>query len=411
MTDNNRNYRGIRLEEKLHGQPGIYRLRVWNADKGMYVNPQTLPESHQKPYRAKRRVRVLGVSRLQSACFDTVEEARQWRMSRPDGNSRPTNSPYSIHELIADWREFHRPPRIRESTWEMYGKDVRHFDFLEKIPVEKLRPQDIDEWLVQVKSPDYPKRKARTSYKREVETLAKMLAWYREYKYRYDYRSPVLPRHKKDSVFRTKPLVVKKALTWEELERFLTRLRSNHKPVYYHLAEFQVLTGARIGEACGLQWQDVDLDHRTVTIRRTIWWDHKSRRPHVSETTKTDQSREIVLCERLVEVLKEWRQLCGSDSLVFHRNGEPLHYTAIQSAYNKVFEALGLPVRSTHTLRHTFATLFTEQTRNRMATQGVLGHTSSNMTDRYARPTLKAQRDSMEDFLVGKVRPALESRM
>ncbi|MFH1261965.1 MAG: tyrosine-type recombinase/integrase, partial [Pseudomonadota bacterium] len=78
--------------------------------------------------------------------------------------------------------------------------------------------------------------------------------------------------------------------------------------------------------------------------------------------------------------------------------------------YNKVFAALGLPVRSTHTLRHTFATLYTEQTRNRMATQGVLGHSSSSMTDRYAKPTLKAQRDSMEDFLVGKSRPVSESK-
>ncbi len=404
MKDNH-TFRGSRFEETLRGQPGIYKMWVWNEEKRMYVDPRALPNSNQKPYRAKRRVRVLGESRQEAMSFDSLEEARAWRLT-PSDPTRPTGSKYTMGQLIAEWREAHKPPRIRESTWEMYGKDVEHFRMFESVPVEALTPMDIDAWIKHVTDPAYPKNKSRVSYEREVQTLGKLLEWYRQYKYRFDYRSPVLDRHRKDSVFRVKPPKAGKAMTWEEFESFLEQLKQHHKPVYYYLAALQGLTGARIGEACGLMWKDVEFDQQILAIRRTVWWDHKSRKPHMSETTKTGETRDIVMVPRLQALLREWQGRSGPQIYIFHKDGELMKYRAIQSSYNKAFEALGLRYRSTHVLRHTFATLYATQTRNRIATQAVLGHASSGMTDRYAKPTMQAQWDSMGDFLVGQDRPA-----
>ena len=65
--------------------------------------------------------------------------------------------------------------------------------------------------------------------------------------------------------------------------------------------------------------------------------------------------------------------------------GELVKYNAIQSAFNAGFEALGLPWRSTHICRHTFATIALMATKNISAVQASLGHTEVRMTQRYAK--------------------------
>ena len=43
--------------------------------------------------------------------------------------------------------------------------------------------------------------------------------------------------------------------------------------VFWRLASFMVLTGVRVGEACGLKWDAIDLDKGLVNIFRVVGWD------------------------------------------------------------------------------------------------------------------------------------------
>ena len=65
--------------------------------------------------------------------------------------------------------------------------------------------------------------------------------------------------------------------------------------------------------------------------------------------------------------------------------GELLKYNAIQSAFNAGFIALNLPWRFTHILRHFYATMALIATKDLSSVQASLGHTSSRMTERYAK--------------------------
>ena len=74
-----------------------------------------------------------------------------------------------------------------------------------------------------------------------------------------------------------------------------------------------------------------------------------------------------------------------SDLVFTDSKGELLKYNAIQSAFNAGFIALGLPWRSTHICRHTFATLALMETKNLSAVQASLGHTEQKTTQVYAK--------------------------
>ena len=73
-----------------------------------------------------------------------------------------------------------------------------------------------------------------------------------------------------------------------------------------------------------------------------------------------------------------------------------LRYNAIQSSFNAGFTALKLSWRSTHILRHSYATAALMATNNLSAVQVALGHTSSRMTEKYAKAIALLDRDVAE---------------
>jgi integrase len=74
-------------------------------------------------------------------------------------------------------------------------------------------------------------------------------------------------------------------------------------PDWGALVWFTMTTGARRGEVCALRWRNVDLDGRTVQIRRAIATD--GRRNLVETDTKTHQQRRVALDEETTAVLGE----------------------------------------------------------------------------------------------------------
>ena len=58
--------------------------------------------------------------------------------------------------------------------------------------------------------------------------------------------------------------------------------------------------------------------------------------------------------------------------------------------------ALGLPWRSTHILRHSYATAALMATREISSVQASLGHTSSRMTERYAKVVALLNRETAQ---------------
>ena len=138
-----------------------------------------------------------------------------------------------------------------------------------------------------------------------------------------------------------------------------------------------LLTGTRVSEACGLKWDAVELERNLVRIVRRVSWDKINKNPSLDNVTKTANSaRLLILPKRLQALVMEMKKEAQSDLVFTDRKGELLRYNAIQSAFNSGFVALGLPWRSIHICRRTFATLALMETKSLSAVQASLGHAS-----------------------------------
>nr|WP_244636644.1 site-specific integrase [Limoniibacter endophyticus] len=150
-------------------------------------------------------------------------------------------------------------------------------------------------------------------------------------------------------------------LEGEEESRLFEAIR-NLNEEYYNFSVFLVDTGARLGEATGLHWNDYD------GVRATFW------------LTKSGRSRSVPLTCRAKEAIKAMQK---------RRNGPFSNIKQYQyrQAWNLAKTQVGLG-RDTelvpHTLRHTCASRLVRGGIDIRRVQMWLGHQTLQMTMRYA---------------------------
>ncbi|MBQ3127943.1 MAG: site-specific integrase [Clostridia bacterium] len=84
-----------------------------------------------------------------------------------------------------------------------------------------------------------------------------------------------------------------------ELEEFL---KSKNNPALLPI-QIAYYTGLRIGEACGLTWQDVNLEKQYLTVRRGIRYNGARHKTEIGPT-KRKKIRTVDFCDTLTKILK-----------------------------------------------------------------------------------------------------------
>ncbi len=140
-------------------------------------------------------------------------------------------------------------------------------------------------------------------------------------------------------------------------------------------------TGMRRGELFSLRWVDVDLGRRQLTI--------------VGADAKSEQTRYIDLNREAYTLLVEWQKRWGNYQLVFPnpRTGE--QFDNIKSAWNGLREAAGLKNFRFHDLRHSFASKLVMKGVDLYVVKELLGHSSIEMTERYAHLAPSARKEAV----------------
>jgi integrase len=139
-----------------------------------------------------------------------------------------------------------------------------------------------------------------------------------------------------------------------------------------------VLTGMREGELFGLQWTDIDWFSNQIHVKRT--YNHRRFYEPKSKTSK----RSIDLAPELVKELRQWRLACPKNelNLVFTSEAGTPEDAAnfLKRRFFPTLKKAKLPKIRFHDLRHTYAALVWEQTKDVKYLQTQLGHSSITMT-------------------------------
>ena len=353
----------------------------------------------------------LNGKRFKSKSFENKSDAFFWHEKEKAEIERglnKTKNPYvdfTFLEALEKYKK-ERLPKFKKSTRQ--GYEFR-FNYFIKSPLAKFKMNEfsshaVDVWLDWFLKHPTLKNPRRKSLLKEIKLLRSILQWWRDY-IDADFNVPIVKRHREKCIY--KPLKARRPdyyMKQEEILNWLEELKKGSNPVYWYLAHFMILTGARIGESCGLMWSEIDFEKKTAKIVRNVSWDYKTKDPYMSETTKTQEStRMIMLPQVLINKLTEWKFKSHSSSIVFcNKKGGLLKYNAVQESYNKAFKSLKLPWRSTHILRHSFATQALIVTRDLSAVQASLGHTDQQVTQKYAKTVALLESNTGEkvaDFL------------
>lgn len=158
---------------------------------------------------------------------------------------------------------------------------------------------------------------------------------------------------------------------------------------YLHLA---ATTGARRGELCGLQWQDVDLPAKAVLICRNVV--EAAHSVLVTKDTKTHASRRIALDATTVSTVREHQKRCEEraaacgvtlppGSYVFSRDADgkrPWAPNDVTKDFIRLRNKLGLGDVRLHDLRHFTATRLLAAGVPVRTVSGRLGHANAATT-------------------------------
>ena len=179
---------------------------------------------------------------------------------------------------------------------------------------------------------------------------------------------------------------------------------------------FDLFTGIRLGELCGLRWENVQMGEQTFRVCET-----RNRLPNHDEsidastsvqtlpTTKTDSSRrtiylldelyqDLVIYKVMQDALAKQYPGYNAEGYVFCQpNGQPYEPRTYHDLFKRCVKRAGIRDANFHALRHTFATRSLEQGMDVVTLSRLLGHANPSITmDKYGHALEDHKRSSVQ---------------
>lgn len=263
---------------------------------------------------------------------------------------------------VLKYHEMYKRGEVSKITWasKKNYSESRYIPFFGKYDLRDIRTGNIEDFYFSLPANMQPNTKK--SIMKDLRVL------FRYAKKRHDIKDvPDFP---------TIEAPEKKILWIDEQtqEKIFKHIPDRHKDIFL----FMFRQGVRPGEARALKYEDIDRKAKTVTIQRTFSDnDYK-------EYTKTKKIRVLPLDDDVYEMLRSRNAITG---FVFAHNGQPyVTNNAIRKAWNKAIKKAGLKhIPMYNGTRHSFASQAVNRGVPLNLIKDFLGHTTQDMTRRYAQ--------------------------
>lgn len=310
------------------------------------------------------------------------KDAQKWlneTLRNRDLGVRIDRSYLTLNEYLDRWLQDAVEPKVRSSTYLSYRDCLRlHVrGLLGGIPLEKLRPLDVQNAVSQIREKGLSPRTVQYTLRVLKQALKQAVAW------------RILAFNPCEGV--KAPKQVRKemqALSVSEARRFIAAAREDPQGL---VLVFAMTTGLRPSEYLALKWADLDERRGVVSINRSL-----ERAPDGSwrfAENKTLRSRRTVRLQgHVLAWLAEWRvqqqaareavsAWADLDLIFTNAAGGPLdRHNLARRHLRPVLQAAGLEQIRLYDLRHTFATLALSAGVPVKVVSEALGHASAVLT-------------------------------
>jgi len=151
-------------------------------------------------------------------------------------------------------------------------------------------------------------------------------------------------------------------LVEKEISRLLQHCADHIKPIVI----MALNTGMRKGEILSLKWADIDMQNRTIALRKT----------------KNNELRILPVNDALYKTLRSMGQQLGNQYVFSDNTGNS--YRDIKKGFSAALRRAGIQDFRFHDLRHTFASRLVMAGVDIRTVQELLGHKDIKMTMRYS---------------------------
>lgn len=281
--------------------------------------------------------------------------------------------------------------RVKESSFANYkAKFEKHIlpEFAD-IPCADLSAGKINEFINKKLADGLS-----ASYVRDIFTVFKSMLKYaqEEYGFKLSLKNVVLPKVEKKQIEKISDIQQKKLISY---------LRNNMSLIAFGIL-LSLFMGLRIGELCGLKWEDVDFQHKILHIRRTVQRissanGNRKTKIVISTPKSATSFRDIAIPDVLIEYFKKFRN--EADFFILSGSDKPIEPRTMQYRYKKILQSAEIENHNFHKLRHTFATNCTQKGFDVKTLSVILGHSTVNLTlNRYVHPDRSHERKLMNSI-------------
>src|SRR6266852_392732 len=289
---------------------------------------------------------------------------------------------FSSAREFVEWEWMPRMlPTLKASAQSSYRTNLNRYvlPWLGETRLKDLRKGDIQAWLSALSVSGISRQTVKNIWSSLSSVLRTAVDWgYIEANSAHGVRLPA--RQPKAAVFLPTP---------EQVVQILQQLPEPS----YTLMLLLVGTGLRVGEAMGLRGEDIDLNRKTLTVRRDVW------HGKVNSPKYAASERVIPLGPVLAGYLRE-RMAGPGDWMFAGVSGRPLDPKNLaKRQLHPVLDHLKLPRFSWHRLRKLHSTYLGDLSVSPRIMQAQLGHADAALTlNVYTQVIPESQRRAIENL-------------
>lgn len=295
-------------------------------------------------------------------------------------------SKITMRSLYDEWIEY-KSLHVERTTIERVHRDWKRYysaSTIVDMPIKQLTKLTIDEWIHGV-------IKAMELNHHQYANLSSILRQELDYAVdkgiiennpfhavRVDKRRVLKRESKKPDqtqVFTDSELEKLFEVAWDD---FYNKKHPIHQLVPLAVM-FMFHTGLRIGEVCGIRYEDID--GQSLTIRRMVRPDGEV----VEHTKGTYGERTIPLIDSALSLIESAKQRqseadVNTKGYIFSMRDTPVLYSSVHKAFYLYCEKIGIDSKSSHKARKTFVSTLIDANVNINTVRQLVGHVDERTT-------------------------------